>query len=189
MNSRSHLTRPYLLSKWGDSFRRACCMVIFMFALVFALMGNLPAHAGVKSKAPDSATIYKNRCSACHLKTGKGVKRIYPPLSGHIEKFYKTPEGIEYLTYVITRGLKLPIEVNGHKYRGIMPAVTNDYSDKTIAYFVSYLEHAFAPDRDNIKRTASDLVIDVEDVKAIRAKKRKPKYLKALRERALEGLE
>jgi len=162
---------------------------ILMFALASPVQaGNMMA----SDTAPDIRTIYQNRCAACHLPTGKGVKGIYPPLLGQVGKYYETEAGIEYLTYVITHGLNLPIDVMGVKYRGIMPSVVSDFTDETIAYLVSDLElsllsqseyMALAADRDD----ASTLVISAEKVKAIRATQKTPMALKALRRKALEG--
>jgi mono/diheme cytochrome c family protein len=103
-----------------------------LIAASFAL--RAPATAAPQS---DGAAAYK-RCAACHLATGAGVPRTFPPLAGNVLSLSQSAEGRRYLTLVVLKGVSGPLVIDGKTYRGVMPA-HGDLDDATIAALLDHV--------------------------------------------------
>lgn len=71
--------------------------------------------------APNGAQIYQ-RCAACHLGTGAGVPDAFPPLGSDVVALAARAEGRRYLALVLIKGIAGPVVIEGHAFRGAMPA-------------------------------------------------------------------
>ena len=69
----------------------------------------------------EGRTLYLQHCSACHQADGKGLARLYPPLS---QSDYLEGK-VEKVVCYIRNGLNGPITVNGIEYNQAMPANYN----------------------------------------------------------------
>ncbi len=83
------------------------------------------------------------RCAACHLATGAGVPDLFPPLAGHVERFFASSEGRGYLSRLVTGGASGAIEVDGVLYAGLMPPVVADLSHDEVADLLNDLVRRF----------------------------------------------
>ncbi|MCE2390845.1 MAG: cytochrome c [Proteobacteria bacterium] len=144
-------------------------------------MGLLLGCGGVAgaSEGPDP---YR-RCAACHLVDGTGVPGLFPPLAGHVERYFSTPEGREYLGRLVIGGASGAIEVKGVRYAGEMPAVVADLSDAEIADLLNGLVRRFGGGEAKPGRLFSG-----RDVSRMRAAGRLTREQRAsLRKSALAG--
>lgn len=84
------------------------------------------------------------RCAACHLDDGTGVPGMFPPLAGHVERFFPSPEGRAYLSRLVAGGASGTVRIAGVRYAGVMPAVVADLSDGEVAQLLNELARRFA---------------------------------------------
>ena len=84
------------------------------------------------------------RCAACHLDDGSGVPGMFPPLTGHVERFFPSPEGRAYLSRLVAGGASGTVRIAGVRYAGVMPAVVSDLSDGEVAELLNELTRRFA---------------------------------------------
>jgi len=153
--------------------------VTLFLIIVVAMSQNVLAD----SASIDTAEIYDRRCATCHLKNGRGVKSVYPPLANHISSLLQTELGTRYVAYVILHGLSIPLEIDGVKYNGVMPSVVRDLKDETIFYVLQDLKKRF-PDQNHDLKDQTDL-ITLQDIALIRASKKSRIELQDLRAKAL----
>ncbi len=83
------------------------------------------------------------RCAACHLATGVGVPDLFPPLAGHVERFFASADGRSYLSRLVTGGASGAIDVDGVPYAGLMPPVVADLSHDEVADLLNDLVRRF----------------------------------------------
>ena len=97
--------------------------------------------------------IYKEFCIRCHLDTGKGNEKFYPPLAKSDWLTTKRTESIQAVKY----GLKGLIKVNGIEYKKSManPGLENH----EIADVMNYIMNSWGNTQESIVTT--------EEVKAI----------------------
>ncbi|MEZ5920024.1 MAG: cytochrome c [Parvularculaceae bacterium] len=117
----------------------------------------------------DGAKVYQ-RCAACHLPNGAGVPGAFPQLAGRVSTIASTDAGRDYLVMAITAGLIGELDVEGVKYRGIMPAQAG-LSDADVASALNYvvsLKPAIAKADD--AGAAKPQSFTTEEVAAIRAR-------------------
>ena len=81
--------------------------------------------------------IYASNCAACHQTEGQGIPGAFPPLAA--SSYFK--DDPKRVIEVILNGLQGPIEVNGTKYNGVMPAVR--LSDEQVASVTTYVLNSF----------------------------------------------
>lgn len=93
-----------------------------MRSVVGAALGFL-AIAGSAMAADTGQSLFNDNCSACHQKTGLGVKGAFPALAG--DKLVKGPAPLLVTTVL-----------NG---RGGMPAFKSDLSDAQLAQVLTYV--------------------------------------------------
>ncbi len=82
--------------------------------------------------------LFAKHCQACHQPNGRGLPGVYPPLTGHIGKFLRVPEGRPYLVRAVAFGLWGVIVVERRPYRGFMPPQTK-LSDGDITELLNYV--------------------------------------------------
>lgn len=78
-------------------------------------------------------SIYSNNCAQCHLPTGKGIPKVYPPLRRSDWLTKKRTESIQAVKY----GLSGEITVNGNTYDNIMTPM--GLSDQEVADVLNYV--------------------------------------------------
>jgi len=135
----------------------------------------------------DGAKVYQ-RCAACHLPNGAGVPGAFPQLAGRVSTIASTDAGRDYLVMAISAGLIGALDVEGVKYRGIMPAQAG-LSDAEIASalnYVVYLKPANA--RADEASDKKPQTFTAEEVAAIRARfpGANPQLAHGLRENAVK---
>jgi glucose/arabinose dehydrogenase/mono/diheme cytochrome c family protein len=87
--------------------------------------------------------VYNNYCAQCHLGSGEGVAKVYPPLAGSNWLTEKEIESIRSVKY----GLRGEIMVNGVKYRGIMSAL--GLNDQQVADVMNYTSTTWSNETEN----------------------------------------
>ena len=117
--------------------------VIFFFFLIFlfACSGSdkkksNKVNLGVKitsSNMEKGGQLYRAKCMNCHLKTGKGIPKIFPPLANSDYLRKNTDEAIKMVKF----GSNKPIKVNGIKYNSLMPA--SGLTDKELVLVFNYI--------------------------------------------------
>lgn len=91
-------------------------------ALLFADHGLRAAEPSTVSPArPEPAQDFQ-RCAACHTATGDGVPNAFPALKGNVLALARTAAGRRYLVGALSYGLSGPVQSNGARYAGVMPA-------------------------------------------------------------------
>ena len=83
------------------------------------------------------------RCAACHLPDGTGVPGMFPPLAGHVERYFESQEGRHYLARLVSSGANGAVEIRGERYAGGMPAVVADLSNAEVSELLNGLERRF----------------------------------------------
>lgn len=100
-----------------------------LLAATFVML-SVPALAG----NAEGKVAYQKHCQACHQANGVGVAGAFPPLVDN--------ENIEnnasYLAQAIIKGVTGPIEVQGKKYNGYMPALKH-MSNAEVVQVVDYI--------------------------------------------------
>jgi len=99
------------------------------------------------------AQLYRAKCMNCHMKTGKGITKFYPPLanSDYLEK------NLEDAIYMVKFGSNKPIKVNGVKYNSLMPA--SGLTDKELVLVFNYILNSWGNELGSI---------NIEQVEAIK---------------------
>lgn len=111
---------------------------IFIASLLLINKASLAASAPTTDPSLMGKTLYE-RCAACHLKDGQGVKGLFPPLKPHLSGMAIHKEGRDYLVMVISAGLMGPIVIEGKQYSGIMPAQGEALGPEGIALVLNFL--------------------------------------------------
>ena len=88
--------------------------------------------------------LYKAKCMNCHLKNGKGIQNLYPPLAQSDFLKKKREESLKMVKY----GAFYPIKVNGKKYNGMMPAA--NLSDEEISILFNYILNSWGNDYGSV---------------------------------------
>lgn len=115
---------------WGSFVALALPLATGLVAL------QIPSAAS--SASTQSGEVLYKRCAACHTATGAGVPGAFPPLQGSFRTLAASNEGRRYLAMAVMRGLAGTIEVDGRKYRGVMPAQAG-MNDAEIAAVLNHI--------------------------------------------------
>ena len=118
-------------------------------ALTVGLCGAGTAFAAEPAQE-DGAALYARHCAACHQADGEGVRGRFPPHRGHVGELYAAeggPDGRRYLAHVLLHGLTGPIQVDGVRYDGNMPAWGGALSDAEIAAVLNHLLTGLDPEQ------------------------------------------
>lgn len=89
------------------------------------------------------SAIFTSRCATCHQPDGKGVPGAFPPLTG-------SPFVIgepEVLVRILLHGLQGPLEVEGQKYNGVMPAWATQLKDGEIAAVATHVRNSLGDNK------------------------------------------
>jgi mono/diheme cytochrome c family protein len=99
-----------------------------------------PLHKSqLESMMQSGASIYKDRCAACHMDDGKGVPRVYPPLAQNQAVRLKNP--INAVRIVLNGGFPPSTEGNPRPYG--MPPFYQELSDEQVAAVVTYIRQSW----------------------------------------------
>ena len=79
--------------------------------------------------------LYQQHCSSCHMKNGKGVPGIYPPLDASDYMLADMDRTIKTILY----GSNSSIIVNGIKYPGSIMTPFSYMTDMNIAAITNYI--------------------------------------------------
>lgn len=110
-------------------------------AILFAFISqvNIPKSDTIRQvKQLTGNQLYKKHCGTCHQADGKGVRGMFPPLSGN-EKITGTSAE---LIRIVLFGMEGPIVVNGRDYNQLMPP-QNYLTDKQIADILTYVRSSW----------------------------------------------
>jgi nitrite reductase (NO-forming) len=133
------------------------------FLLIFFFINNVAEHPVFitilsESSLVNGKTIYQDNCLVCHLKDGKGIEGVYPPLTDKV--WLQKPD--EILIDIVLNGQKGPITVSGKPYN--FPMTPFSYlSDQEIAAVINYIRLEFG---------GIDQIVQPEQVAALRKKKK-----------------
>jgi mono/diheme cytochrome c family protein len=121
------------------------------------------------------ATVFANRCAACHGAEGAGIPGSIPSLHEQVVEFAKIPQGRDYLVMVVTTGLMGNLKVGGIAYNNVMPAQSG-LSETEIAAVLSYLA-------SNLGKNDSAAALSAADVTDARGRHadKSPQATRALR--------
>jgi nitrite reductase (NO-forming) len=101
--------------------------------------------------------VYTTICFACHQLDGKGLPFAFPPLANSDFLMADKARSIA----AVVHGQQGEITVNGKKFNGVMPAVTN-LTDDDVANVLTYVRNSFGNKGE---------AVTPEEVAAVRAKK------------------
>lgn len=104
-----------------------------------ATMGAGAAQVVVVDPLVAGRRLYIQVCATCHQLNGQGVPGAFPPLAG--TDWVTGDEAT--LIRILLHGLQGPIEVNGNRYNGVMPAFglgsAYNWNDQRIAHVLTYI--------------------------------------------------
>lgn len=106
-----------------------CIPAFKLFALALLLCSG-----SAMAASSEGAAVYKQHCQACHQAGGAGVPGVFPPLKDNSN----LADNPSYIAEAVIKGVSGPIEVNGKKYNGAMPAM-RQVNTKQIGALVTYL--------------------------------------------------
>lgn len=89
-------------------------------------------------------TVYLDMCATCHLPSGEGVSKVYPPLAKSDYLMEKRQASIKAIKY----GLKGKIVVNGVTYKGMMENL-GLYEDE-VADVMNYITNSWGNKNDKM---------------------------------------
>ncbi|MBQ0767969.1 MAG: cytochrome c [Bizionia sp.] len=87
--------------------------------------------------------VYLDNCISCHLPSGKGVPKAFPPLAN--SDFLENNR--EASIHAIKYGLSGEIIVNGERYNSVMAPL--GLTDKEIADVMNYITNSWGNTNDN----------------------------------------
>lgn len=108
----------------------------------------------------DGAVLFEQHCSACHNAGGTGTPGLAPPLNR--PDFWQAlgDEAPAYISAVVTKGLSLPITVEGQRYVGLVMAPITGASDEDLAGIATWVLGDLG---------GTDLSVTADQVAAMRA--------------------
>ena len=97
---------------------------------------------GCQSEAPPArsgAQVYAASCANCHLSSGEGSGRFYPPLAGS----ECVVGDSDTLIRIVMHGIKGEITVKGKDYNNIMPPWGGALTDEELSNVLSYIRSSW----------------------------------------------
>jgi mono/diheme cytochrome c family protein len=134
---------------WKSPGLRSTLAVLVLSTVAIGFDGALAqtaAPAGDFQWQTLGARTYDGNCSGCHQRSGRGIAGGFPPLAGHAPQVL-AQKGRAYVARAVLFGLSGPIEVDGTKYNGSMPAWSSSLSDDEIAATIDYVLTAWGNDQ------------------------------------------
>ncbi len=122
-----------------------------------------PIQSAELTESKPGVAIFATRCAVCHGPTGAGIPGSFPSLHAQVEAFAKSPQGLDYLVMVVSKGLMGELKVAGIKFNGVMPPQSG-LNDAEVASVVNFLASGLG------KNPAAGSVLTGSDVAAIRAR-------------------
>ncbi len=115
-------------------------VVASLAILSYFIFPSFKIHPGllVQTQQLTGNQLYTKYCMTCHQADGKGVRGMFPPLSGNAKV---TGESSEIIRIVLF-GLEGPITVNERDYDQAMPPQSY-LSDKQIADILTYVRSSW----------------------------------------------
>jgi nitrite reductase (NO-forming) / hydroxylamine reductase len=113
-------------------------------ALALALAGGTALASDIANERPPKLgseagqAAYLANCAACHQPDGKGLKGAFPPLAA---SSWLAEQPLSAAIETVVKGMTGPVEVNGERYDGVMPAMSH-LSDADIAAILSHVYSA-----------------------------------------------
>jgi nitrite reductase (NO-forming) len=113
--------------------------IIASSAIIFFYNFSGPNQTDVKVQGQLTGNqLYKKYCSTCHQADGKGVRGMFPPLSGNEKVIGPSSEIIKIVLF----GLEGPITVNERDYNQPMPP-QKYLTDKQIADILTFVRSSW----------------------------------------------
>jgi glucose/arabinose dehydrogenase/mono/diheme cytochrome c family protein len=138
-----------------------------------AMLGASPILLGDQESFKRGEVLYATNCSMCHQASGMGVPPVFPPLSKSDWLMANRKRAI----LVLAQGLQGEIQVNGHKYNGVMPAQMLD--DQQAADVLSFITNSWGNQAQPFTQ---------EEVASARLESRFPTYEELLKENSYQAL-
>jgi mono/diheme cytochrome c family protein len=114
-------------------------IVSFLSAICILISGFINTVTYIpQTDQSEGSQLYKKYCLACHQANGKGIRNMFPPLTGN-EKITGPPAD---LIKIVLFGLEGPIIVNGREYNQPMPPQAY-LTDKQISDILSYIRSSW----------------------------------------------
>ena len=79
------------------------------------------------------AELYRAKCMNCHMKSGEGIEKVFPPLANSDYLKNSMEDALKMVKY----GSNKPIKVNGVKYNSLMPS--SGLTDKELVIVFNYI--------------------------------------------------
>lgn len=113
-------------------------MKTYKIVFLFSFSGLLFFLSSCEQQYRDGERIYSIHCENCHMKDGKGLEELYPPLAG---SDYLSNRGAD-IACLIRYGANEPMLVNGVEYHNLMPA-NKQLKLVEIANLLNYVNQAW----------------------------------------------
>ncbi|MEL7028075.1 MAG: c-type cytochrome [Pseudomonadota bacterium] len=101
--------------------------------------GEPPAEMQQAQAVPHPGAAAYRPCAACHLADGQGIPGAFPPLGAQIVSMAQSEEGRAYLVMSLKKGVMGAIEIEGQRFRGVMPAQSPPLDDAGVANVLNYV--------------------------------------------------
>ena len=143
-------------NRFDSRFARGLWPGLAFAALVHApaLAQQVHAAEAAASARPTAAQlaageeVYKSLCMACHQADGKGIAGSFPPLAQ--SDFLRADP--DRAVKIVVNGLQGEAVINGAKYNGVMPAMTQ-LSDQQIADAITYVLNSWGNSNGSVSTT------------------------------------
>lgn len=123
--------------------------------------------------------LFTQTCAPCHRPDGRGVAGVYPPLTPHLGRYVRVPEGREYLIRTVMFGLMGRLESNGQTYDNIMLPIGLSLTDEQVADILNFVLREL--NRESLPKDFQDIRPD----EVARQRKRSRGLADGLKERDL----
>lgn len=90
------------------------------------------------------AVLFRAKCMNCHMQSGKGIEKFYPPLAG--SDYLR--DNLEDAIHMVKFGSNKPIKVNGVKYNGLMPA--SGLTDEELVLVFNFVLNSWGNDYGSV---------------------------------------
>jgi len=102
--------------------------------------------------------LFTQACAPCHQPDGRGVAGVYPPLTPHLGRYVRVPEGRAYLIRVTLFGLMGRLESDGRVYNNIMLPIGLSLTDQQVADILNFVLREI--NRESLPETFKDISPD-----------------------------
>lgn len=118
--------------------------IILSLLYFYSSKGEYTLQDPLQESIKRGADIYSDFCVTCHLPSGEGVDKVYPPLAQSDYLFDYRKESIHGIKY----GQQGEIVVNGKKYNGVMAPL--GLSDDEVADVMNYILNSWGNSCDKM---------------------------------------